>query len=80
MVMAARQCKEIITQPPDELQSDIIKFAVVRSMLSNSQEVLVEEKDRRRTAGGPQEDRLQDRHGPRGNRPPETRNSYIYRR
>jgi hypothetical protein len=53
MVMAARQCKEIITQPPAELQSDIIEFAVVRSILSNSQQVLVEEKDRRRTAGGP---------------------------
>jgi hypothetical protein len=46
----AGQCKEINTQPPAELQSDGIKFEVVRSMLSNSQEVLVEEKLRSRTA------------------------------
>jgi hypothetical protein len=46
----AGQCKEINTQPPAELQSDIIEFGVVRSMLSNSQKVLVEEKLRSKTA------------------------------
>ena len=58
------QRKEINTQPPAALQSTCIEFAVVRSMFSNSQEVLAEE---RNTAAGPPS----DLHGPRGTVRPE---------
>ena len=64
------QRKEINTRPPGGLQSAVIKFDVGRSMLSNNHQVLVEE---RSTAARPPS----DLHGPRGNRPPGTRNSYL---
>ena len=62
--------EEIITQPQLELLSGGIEFAVVGSMLSNSQEVLVEGKS---TGATPPS----DLHGPKGPRPARNACSYL---